>query len=246
MSLGRRLKRVLSELQARTLSWVRPQIVRSFAHDPEAYTQGLAFHRGMLYESTGLTDASSLRIVDISTGRVCEKLDAPGDFAEGIGILGERLYQLTWLSGRVLIYSLHPLRQVDEARIGHEGWGLASDGRQLLASDGSQVVRRYDSTMSLVGEIRVRAWGSPFLLMNDIEVANGRLYANVWRSGRLAEIDPSSGRVMRMINCSELVRQAGPRNPDEMMNGIAFNPEAGTFFVTGKRWRKCFEIRLPD
>lgn len=206
----------------------------------------MAFHRGVLYESTGLVGASSIRIVDPADGRVCEKLDVPGEFAEGIGVLDDRLYQLTWLSGRVLIYSLEPLRQVGEARIDHEGWGLASNGKELLASDGSSVIRRYDPAMSLVAEVRVRARGYPFVNLNDFEVVNGRAYANVWRSRFVAEIDLSVGQVVRMIDCSELVRLADPGAPDEMMNGIAFNPEAGTFFVTGKRWQNCFEIRLVD
>ena len=246
MNLGGSIERVLNGLQVVSLPWIRPRIVRAFWHDPEAYTQGLAFYRGTLYESTGLENASSLRVVDACDGRVRERHDVPGEFVEGIGILRERLYQLTWRTGRVFIYDLRPLRRVGEARIAHEGWGLASDGSQLWATDGSEVIRRYDSEMLMLAEVRVRSRGYAFRHLNDIEMAKGRLYANIWYSRFLAEVDVSLGRVVRMVDCSELVRLAGAQNREDVMNGIAFNADADTFFVTGKRWEKYFEIQLPD
>ncbi len=243
--LIRRLNDLRRRLQSVGVVRVRPEIVRTLPHDPAAYTQGLIYASGELYESTGLAHASSLRRIDPGDGHVLEQVPVAGDFAEGIALLGERIYQLTWQSGRVLVYDRNPLRRIAEHRIEHEGWGLASDGGQLWISDGTAVLRRYSPAMVFNGALRAHAAGLAFRHLNAIVMARGRLYANVWCTPLVAEIDPADGHVLRLVDCSELVRAEASRNPHSILNGIAFNADSCNFFMTGKCWRLLFEVRIP-
>lgn len=225
---------------------MRPVVTRVVPHDPWAFTQGLAYRDGMLYESTGLLDASSLRRVDPARGTVLESIPVPGVFAEGIAFLDGRIFQLTWKDRRYFVYDIQPLRRAGEGRIDYDGWGLAGDGFSLLASDGSSLLRRHDDTLSVTGGMQARLSGVPFSLLNDIEIANGHLYANVWRTPFIAEISLPDGKVTGILDCSELCEGERSDDRSSMMNGIAYNPDSGTFFVTGKRWSRYYEIRLPD
>jgi glutaminyl-peptide cyclotransferase len=223
-----------------------PVVKRIFSHDPRAFTQGLAYREGLLYESTGLRNESSLRCIDPASGTILESVFIPDVFAEGIAFLAGRIYQLTWRDRRVFVYDLQPLRLAGEGRIDHEGWGLASDGFSLLASDGSSLLRRYDGTLSVTDSMRAKLSGLRFCHLNDIEVANGRLYANVWRTPFVAEIDQAGGAVTRILDCRELVKAEYSGDRSAIMNGIAYNPDNGAFLVTGKRWRHYYEICFPD
>jgi glutamine cyclotransferase len=237
---------VIRGFQMLAVPRVPPVVKRTFSHDPQAFTQGLAYREGMLYESTGLLNASSLRRIDPASGTILESVSVPDVFAEGIAFLGSRIYQLTWKDRRVFVYDIQPLRRAGEGRIDHAGWGLACDGFSLLASDGSSLLRRYDSTLSVTASLRAQLSGLPFCHLNDIEVANGRLYANVWRTPFVAEINLDGGAVTRILDCAELMKVEYRDDRNAIMNGIAYNPDNGTFFVTGKRWRHYYEIRFPD
>jgi glutamine cyclotransferase len=237
---------VIRGVQMIAVPRVLPVVKRTFSHDPQAFTQGLAYREGMLYESTGLRNASSLRCIDPANGTILESVPVPDVFAEGIAFLGGRIYQLTWKDRRVFVYDLQPLRLAGEGRIDHDGWGLSSDGSSLLASDGSSLLRRYDGTLSVTDSVRAKLSGLRFCHLNDIEVANGRLYANVWRTPFVAEIDLAGGAVTRIMDCSELMKVECRDDPNAIMNGIACNPDKGTLIVTGKRWRHYYEIRFPD
>lgn len=231
-------------LQGLALPVVRPAIVGSIAHDPRAFTQGLAYAEGALYESTGTWEASSLRRLDPDTGAVLEQLPVEGDFAEGIACLGERIHQLTWTSGRVLIYARNPLRLVGEGRIGHEGWGLAADAGELVATDGSHRLRRYDPELKLTREIAIRRLGLPFRHLNALAVVRGQAYINIWYTPLIARVDLASGRLAGFVDCSEAVSIESPASPHHILNGIAYLPDRGSFMITGKFWRNMFEIRL--
>jgi glutaminyl-peptide cyclotransferase len=245
MMIPRKIINVIRGIQMIAAPRVLPVVRRVIPHDPQAFTQGLAYREGLLYESTGLRNASSLRCIDPASGTILESVSVPNVFAEGIAFLDSRLYQLTWKERRVFVYDLQPLRRVGEGRIDHDGWGLASDGSSLLASDGSSLLRRYDGTLSVTAGIRARLSGLPFCHLNDIEIGNGRLYANVWQAPFVAEIDPAGGAVTRILDCAELVKAEYSSDRNAIMNGIAHNPDNGTFLVTGKRWRYYYEISFP-
>lgn len=231
-------------LQGLAVPIVRPSIVGSIAHDPQAFTQGLAYAHGALYESTGTWENSSLRRLNPDTGAVLEQVPVEGDFAEGIACLGEHIYQLTWTSGRVLIYAPNPLRLVGEGRIGHQGWGLAVDGDGLVATDGSHRLRRYDSELKLTRQTAIRRFGLPFRHLNALAVVRGQAYINIWYTPLIARIDLASGRLGGFVDCSEAASIESPASPHHILNGIAYLPDRGSFLITGKFWRRMFEIRL--
>lgn len=232
----------LRRLQAVHLPRVRPRIVRCIPHDETAFTQGLCFAEGYLYESTGTYGASSLGRLDPGTGAVLERVAVNGEFAEDVAYVAGYLCQLTWQSGRVLKYALNPLRLVGEEKIHHEGWGVACRRGELLVTDGTSTLRRYQPGMREVASCTVRCAGLPFRHLNAMEVVDSFAYVNVWYSALIAKVDLETMRLAAIIDCAELERLAAPRNPHHILNGIAQNPSTGTFYVTGKHWRSMFEI----
>jgi glutaminyl-peptide cyclotransferase len=221
-----------------------PLIVRELPHDVQAFTQGLAYRGGLLYESTG-GKSSSLRSVDPSDGTVQRLIPVANDFAEGIAILDDSLFQLSWHRERALEYRLPSLDLVAEMPYRGEGWGLAATARLLIMSDGSSVLRIRDRDFTVRRRIRVTSNGIPVLNLNDLESTGDRIYANVWKTNEILEI-ANDGRVVRIIDCAQLRRIAQPRHPESVLNGIAFNPDAGTFFLTGKNWKRMFEVRFGE
>lgn len=223
------------------------EIVRGYPHDPGAFTQGLVYHQGVFYESTGLNGQSSLRKVEIETGRVLQKIDVPAQFfAEGLALFNGRLHQLTWQNRRGFIYDLNSFNLLNTFEYTGEGWGLAHDGTSLILSDGTDQIRYLDA-----GDFRVRATirvhdnGRPITLLNELEYIKGEIYANVWQTDRIARIDPKTGRVTAWVNLSGLLSpedRAG-RSVD-VLNGIAYDEAADRLFITGKYWPKLFEIKL--
>jgi len=273
----RPLKVRLRSLQAIGIKRIRPRVLRTLPHDSEAFTQGLCLHRGSLYESTGLAGRSSLRVIDSDTGRVerqialqealgstsVSHLDGNEDdseedrvnkaFAEGIAILNDRLYQLTWRSGIALRYSLPALEPVDTLPLTGQGWGLASDGNHLVLSNGSSLIEFRDAELGLVKSVRITANGLPFGLINDLAVHNGKLYFNVYRHPWIYVADMESGRVERVLDLADIAREearilpAGvePRR-DVMLNGIAIDSPKGLAYVTGKLWSHYYVISLGE
>ena len=229
----------------RTPVWVA-DVVRAFPHDTSAYTQGLQWHNGQLYESTGQVGRSSIRRVVLETGEVVQRRDlAPPHFGEGIVILGDRLYQLTWQSGVAFVYDARTFAPISEFRYTGEGWGLTSDGTQLYMSDGGPGIRVLDpATFTVQRVIAVTENGTPVRNLNELEWVKGEIWANVWTTDRIARIDPQTGAVVGWIDLTGLLPQSLRHGREDVLNGIAYDAEGDRIFVTGKNWARLFEITL--
>jgi len=225
---------------------VTVDVIRSFPHDTSAYTQGLIWHGGFLYESTGRTGQSSLRKVQLDSGKVLRKLDiAAPTFAEGLALLGGRLYQLTWQDQVGFIYELDTFRRVGTFPYENEGWGLTTDGRALILSDGSNQLRFLDPQAGY-RELRKLSVmdGTEYVNdLNELEWVKGEVWANVWHTNRIARIDPRTGQVKGWVDMTGVM--APQQDPEAVMNGIAYDAEHDRLFVTGKLWPTLFEIRVP-
>ena len=224
---------------------LRVKVIRSFVHDPGAFAQGLVFHAGRLYESTGLAGKSSLRRIDPTTGAVEAQVSLdPRLFGEGLAVAEGRLVQLTWTDERALLWSVDRLAPVGEFRYSGEGWGLCFDGRRLVMSDGSnRLVRRDVRTFQPVGEITVRSSSVPVDRLNELECVGDTVYANVWQTSRIARIDARTGDVTAWIEAAGLLTPEEARGAD-VLNGIAYLPSSGRFVLTGKLWPRAFEVEL--
>jgi len=222
---------------------LRVKVLSVRPHDPTAYTQGLVWGHGTLYESAGLYGRSSLRQVDPRTGDVLRRLDVPpGFFAEGLAQVGDRLVQLTWKEGVAFVYDVRSFERVGEFSYQGEGWGLCDDGRRLVMSDGSDRLGFRDRrTFVPLGGVEVRLDGRPASQLNELECVGGAVYANVWMTDQILRIDPVAGRVTAVIDAGGLLDAAEQAHAD-VLNGIAYDREKKTFFITGKLWPKMFEV----
>jgi len=221
------------------------EVVASFPHDPHAFTQGLVFFEGRLFEGTGQYGSSELREVELETGKVVKsiRLDA-SRFGEGVTLLGDRLYQLTWRSRIGYVYERATLRKIREFGYEGEGWGLTHDGSQLILSDGTSTLRFLDpETFEVKRRVTVQDRGRPVRELNELEFVDGEIYANVWTTDTIARISPKDGRILGWIDLRGLLPDS-ERTTDDVLNGIAWDPEKRRLFVTGKNWPKLFEIRL--
>ena len=220
------------------------KVVNTYQHDRRAYTQGLVYRDGVFYESAGLRGRSNLRRVEIETGTVLERRSLlPSYFAEGIAVLGDRIFQLTWTSGVGFIYDRESMQLVREFRYAGEGWGITHDGERLIVSDGSSTLYFWDpETLLETGRVTVRDRGSRVDNLNELEYIDGEIYANVWMTDRIARISPETGKVLSWIDLRGLLPV---RSGDEdVLNGIAWDADRKRLFVTGKLWPKLFEIEL--
>lgn len=223
------------------------KVKNSYPHSPEAYTQGLLFHDGRLYESTGQRGSSSLRQTDIASGKVLKKIDLDKKyFGEGLALLGEKLYQLTWEEGVVLVYDLQSFEKTGQFPISGEGWGVTTDGTYLYVSDGSNRITKYDPDgFRKVSHIEVMDNRQRIMYLNELEWIGGKIWANVYTTNLIAVIDPESGVVESYIDCSELIGRIGnSTQEDEVLNGIACDPKTGRVWLTGKNWDKLFEVSV--
>lgn len=223
------------------------RIVHIYPHDPTAYTQGLLYHQGYFYESTGLRGKSSLRKVVPETGQVVQIHTLPGQyFGEGLARWGDRLIQLTWQSRVGFIYDLESFRLMGSFQYATEGWGLTEDGTSLIMSDGSSILRLLDpETYRERGRLEVRNRGVAADRLNELEYVRGEILANVWERDIVLRIAPSSGEVLGTLDLSRLRSSLGPVRGPEVLNGIAYDRERNRIFVTGKLWPKVFEIEIP-
>lgn len=223
----------------------RFSIVNTYPHDPEAFTQGLIYRDGFLYESTGLRGASSLRKVRLETGEVVQRIDLDSRyFGEGLTDWGDRLVQLTWQSNLGFVYDLASFGQLRTFSYPGEGWGITHDGRRLIMSDGTSVLRFLDpETFAEVGRLAVRERGLSVPNLNELEMVDGELFANVWQTDEIVIIDPQSGIVTARIDFSPLRREFGTDRVD-VFNGIAWDREGRRLFVTGKYWPRLFEVEV--
>jgi glutaminyl-peptide cyclotransferase len=222
------------------------EIVREYPHDPAAYTQGLQWVDGMLVEGTGQVGESSLRRVELVTGRVTQKRDVPAPyFGEGTLVFGDTLYQLTWTHGIAFLYDPATFAPLGEFRYEGEGWGLTTDGSRLVMSNGTaRIVFRDPATFEATGSITVTDNGTPVNNLNELEWVNGELWANVWTSDQIARIDPATGAVTGWIDLKGILPNADRRGREDVLNGIAYDAENDRIFVTGKYWPKLYEIRV--
>jgi glutamine cyclotransferase len=221
-------------------------VVHSYPHDRQAFTQGLIYLDGHLYESTGLTGQSSLRMEELESGKILEFHDVPRPyFAEGLAPWGSTLIQLTWQDHTALVYDRSSFRLLRTFPYSGEGWGLTQDGTHLILSDGTATLRFLDpATFRDVRRITVTDHGAPVTKLNELEFVRGEIYANIWYSDRIARISPATGRVLGWIDLSGLL-PAGERSGEgAVLNGIAYDAEHDRLFVTGKLWPRVFEIRI--
>jgi glutamine cyclotransferase len=221
------------------------KVVHSYPHDPSAFTQGLVYHSGFLYEGTGLNEHSNIRKVKLETGEVLQRHDLPSSFfGEGITIFGKQLIELTWKSETGFVYDLEKFNVIRSFRYPGEGWGLTTDGKSLIMSDGSDTLRFWDpNTFEETRRVRVLDNGKPVSNINELEYVRGEIYANIWQAERIVRISPATGRVLGWINLDGLLA-AADRSKTDVLNGIAYDAERDRLFVTGKLWPKLFEIKV--
>lgn len=224
------------------------EVVNAFPHDPAAFTQGLVFHDGAFLESTGIERQSTLRRVELQTGKVLQRVDVPPYFfAEGLTLFGGKLYQLTWKGEKGFIYDPETFQKTGEFTYEGEGWGLTHDGESLILSDGSNQLRFIDpNTFQVRRTINVNDRGRPVEELNELEYVKGEIYANIWHQNRLARVDPKTGRVVGWIDLTGLLRPGETSDPEAVLNGIAYDERGDRLFVTGKLWPKLFEVRLKQ
>ncbi len=224
------------------------RVVNTYPHDREAFTQGLEYFNGWLYESTGLEGKSSLRKVELRTGRVLQiRRLSPELFAEGITIFNDRIYQLTWKNGICFVYDRDSFRNVAEFRYPGEGWGLTHDGKHLIMSDGSDTLFYRDpGTFGILREVKVQANGVPVRNLNELEYIEGEVWANIWQTDMIARISPKTGEVVGWIDLEGLRNLLPERDrlQAEVLNGIAYDKQTKRIFVTGKLWSRLFEIEV--
>ena len=222
-------------------------VVAEYPHDTDSYTQGLFFHEGQLYESTGQNGKSTFRKVDLATGKPLKRLDFDKKyFVEGSVVLGENLYILTWESRIAFMYDARTLEFKSSWSYPREGWGLTTDGKQLIASDGSATLFFMDEKFALKRRLMVKFEDRPVRLLNELEYIDGKIWANIYTSNEIVIINPKSGNVEGVIDCRGLLPKElfGPET--DVLNGIAYNPENGKIYLTGKNWPKMYEVRLVE
>lgn len=221
-------------------------IVHTFPHDPNAFTQGLEFHDGFLYEGTGLNGRSSLRKVRLETGEVVQRIDlAPEFFGEGITLVKNEVIQLTWQSQVGFVYNVGDFHLLRRFSYAGEGWGLTTNGHEIFMSDGTSEIRVLDpDTFAEKRRIKVRDGKMAIDQLNELEFVEGEIFANVWQTDRIARISPQSGQVLGWIDLSGLLSPIYRREAGAVLNGIAYDAAHRRLFVTGKLWPNVFEIRL--
>ncbi|UPZ15254.1 glutaminyl-peptide cyclotransferase [Flavobacterium humidisoli] len=237
---------VVSDIEPKLLKY---KVVNTFPHDTTAFTEGLEFHDGRLFESTGQKGDSYFREVDYKTGKVIKQVDLGKEyFGEGITFFGDKLYQLTWQEKTGYIYDAKTLKLEKTFKYDKdiEGWGMTHDDKYIYHSDGTEKIWRMDpATQKLIDYINVYSGNSKIKAINELELINGKFYANVWQKDAIAVVNPESGAVERILNLSDLRKSLKAKNA-EVLNGIAYNPATKTIFVTGKYWDKMFEITVSE
>ena len=220
------------------------EVVKVYPHDQNAFTQGLVIEKGVLYESTGLYGNSTLRRVNLETGNVLQSYALPTEFfGEGITVFGDRIIQLTWQSHKGFVYDKHSFDLLQEFSYPTEGWGITNDGSQLIMSDGTANLYFLDpETFQKVGQVEVRDGNASVTNLNELEYINGEVYANIWPTNKIAIINPQTGQVKAWIDLTGIYTQEN-NDPNSVLNGIAYDAESDSLFVTGKMWSQLFEIK---
>ena len=231
------------------------EIVNTYKHDSKAFTQGLVYYNDSLYESTGQYGRSSIRKVELESGKVLQKYDLANEvFAEGLTILNDQAYQISWQNGIAWRYDLKDFKMLKEFRYVGDGWGLTNDGQNLVMSDGTHVLRVVNpETFETVRTIPVfREGGQPLMKLNELEYVKGEIWANVWHSediglpNRIARIDYQTGKLVGWIDLNGISPEDYERDSENTLNGIAYDEKTDRIFVTGKQWKRLFEIKLKN
>ncbi len=241
---------LLAGCQQQRVTQKIPEVLASFPHDPIAFTQGLLLHNGKFYESTGLYNQSDLREVDIETGQVIRILPLEDQyFAEGLARVEDKLIQITWREGKAFVYDLETFNLEKTFDYTTEGWGLCYDGESLFMTDGTSTLYKRDPTSFEVSrEVTVRLNNEAVIYLNELECVGNFVYANIWQSDRIVKIDKASGNVVSEIDASNLLTasEKATLSRDAVLNGIAYNAEKDTFYLTGKLWPKLFEVKFVE
>jgi len=225
---------------------ITPRIIAVIPHDSSAFTQGLFFNDGRLYESDGLYGKSAMRTLDATTGTLLKNVPLDSRyFGEGCTEMEGTIVQITWQEQTALTWSLEDVFPGTTLIYSGEGWGLTSDGALFYMSNGSDTIVARNREFTIVRKIPVTVHGLPVKRLNELEYVNGKVYANVWYSDSILEINQKTGTVERIIDCSWLVKKEGPSSSENVLNGIAYNPETRTFYVTGKKWKNIFLVKIP-
>ena len=225
----------------------RLEVVAEYPHDTGSYTQGLFFHEGQMYETTGLHGKSTLRKVDLNTGKPIIKLDfGQKYFVEGSVVLNDNLYILTWESKVVFVYDADSLKYKSTWSYPREGWGITTDGKQLIASEGSSILYFMDEKFSLKRRVYVKHEDRPVMWLNELEYIDGKIWANVYTSDEIVIINPKDGRVEGVIDCGGLLPKELHDANTDVLNGIAYNSDTGKIYLTGKNWPKMYEVKLIE
>ncbi len=235
------------EEETSTVPILTHNIVGTYPHDTSSYTQGLTFWKGQFLEGTGLEKKSKLMQVDLTTGKAVRQINLPPNvFGEGITVLNDTLYQLTWQNHIVYVYSANDFKKIKEIPLNTEGWGITNDGKNLIVTDGSSNLYFYEpSTFRLLRTQSVTEDGTPVPNLNELEYINGFIYANQYEYNYILKIDPASGQVVAKMDLTDLANRALAKNPGaNVLNGIAYNPDTKKVYVTGKLWPELYEIQF--
>lgn len=225
----------------------RLEVVAEYPHDTGSYTQGLFFHKGHMYETTGLNGKSTLRKVDITTGKALMKKNFDKKyFLEGSVVLNDELYILTWESGLAFVYGADSLDYKATWSYPREGWGITTDGKQLIASDGSATLYFMDEKFALQRRLNVKYEDRPVRWLNELEYIDGKIWANIYTADEIVIINPKDGKVVGLIDCRGLLPKNLHTSETDVLNGIAYNPQTGKIYLTGKNWPKLYEVKLVE
>lgn len=225
----------------------RVNVVKQYPHDVRSYTQGLFIVDGQMYESTGQYGSSTFRKVDMATGSPLRRLDfSDRYFVEGSVALGDSLYILTWTSRVAFIYDFNTLEYIATRSYPHQGWGITTDGKQLIASDGSSRLYFMDKDLNIVRTVNVRLHGKPLNYLNELEYIDGRVWANVYTTNMIVLIDPDTGMVDGVVDCTGLLPQKLKTPDTDVLNGIAYDGDTGKIYLTGKNWPLLFEVEIEE
>lgn len=246
--LERQNNSLISHLKTTKTPLTQFKIINIFPHDPESFTEGLACHRGYLYESTGRYGKSFLKKIEIKTGKVIKEVKlSPEYFGEGMAILDNKIYQLTWQNQTGIIYDLMSLRQKEKFYYNGEGWGLTTDGKSLIMSNGTSVLAFLNPrTLKVIRKIAVQDGDMPVSNLNELEFIRGEIWANIFTEDVIARISPQTGKVLGWIDLSRLQTLLPQSIKKDVLNGIAYDEENDRIFVTGKYWPKLFEIKVQN
>ena len=223
------------------------EVVKTYPHDTESYTQGLFFHEGQMYESTGMRGKSTFRKVDMATGKPLRRLDFDKSyFVEGSVVWKDNLYILTWESKVAFVYDAETLEYKSSWKYPREGWGITTDGKNLIASDGSATLYFMDENFALQRRLIVKYEDRPVRWLNELEYIDGKIWANIYMTDEIVIINPKDGRVEGIIDCRGLLAKEKRTPMTDVLNGIAYNPKDGKIYLTGKNWPELYEVRLVE